>query len=275
MPEEFQTPPLGSQLERIMKDALSEYGDTISPLTPQHSEIELTRITVDPKLDLREESPLAQAQKIKCLKAALTRKTNDKLTNRAKSSEIKIPIKCESEEVGSSTRCLAPDGQRQGRGDGEECPIRIHNRERVSGGNNPPGRGPLGDDPNDNGDSDDEDPDDKIKIKDEDELNAQPNVRPNVQPHAQPNIPLIHGGNIDGNVAGQPVGNVLQRNYLRGYTPGNTRYRNHMQLKYVCCIDNQVSQLLKYYHTFKVTGPNQDEDQVLYTGLFLEGIASE
>ncbi|KAF8546989.1 hypothetical protein OG21DRAFT_1490627 [Imleria badia] len=160
MPGEFQTPPSGSRLETIIKDALSEYEDTMSPLTPQRSKIELTRITIDPELDLREESPLAQvytegvmpsfrrpktpldpqislttisdylegiqcqwieygrgpqefhnhgvnpgfhqAQKIECLKAALARETNDKSTNRAKSSETEMPIKRESEEVGSS-----------------------------------------------------------------------------------------------------------------------------------------------------------------------------
>ena len=31
-----------------------------------------------------------------------------------------------------------------------------------------------------------------------------------------------------------------------------------------------VSQLLKYYCTFKITGPDRDEDRVLYTGLFLD-----
>ncbi|KAF8551000.1 hypothetical protein OG21DRAFT_1524744 [Imleria badia] len=176
MPGEFQTPPSESQLERIMKDTLSEYGDTMSPLTPQCSEIKLTRITIDPDLDPREESPLAQvytegvmplfqrpetllnpqitlttisdylegiqhqwidygrgpkefhnhevnpgfhqAQKIKCLKAALTRETNDELTNRAKSLETEILITHKSEE----THCPAPDGQRQGRGNGEKCP---------------------------------------------------------------------------------------------------------------------------------------------------------
>ncbi|KAF8547828.1 hypothetical protein OG21DRAFT_1526896 [Imleria badia] len=39
--------------------------------------------------------------------------------------------------------------------------------------------------------------------------------------------------------------------------------------------DDWVHQLLKYYRMFKVTGPNQDDDRVLYTGLFLEGIASK
>ena len=36
-----------------------------------------------------------------------------------------------------------------------------------------------------------------------------------------------------------------------------------------------VSQLLKYYHTFKITGLDWDKDRVLYTGLFLDGIAAE
>ena len=39
--------------------------------------------------------------------------------------------------------------------------------------------------------------------------------------------------------------------------------------------DDWVSQLLKYYHTFKITGPDWDEDRVLYTGLFLDEIAAE
>ncbi|KAF8547066.1 hypothetical protein OG21DRAFT_1490545 [Imleria badia] len=39
--------------------------------------------------------------------------------------------------------------------------------------------------------------------------------------------------------------------------------------------DDWVSQLLKYYRMFTVTKPNRDEDQVLYTRLFLEGIASK
>ena len=36
-----------------------------------------------------------------------------------------------------------------------------------------------------------------------------------------------------------------------------------------------VSQLLKYYYTFKITGLDWDEDRVLYTRLFLDGIATE
>ncbi|KAF8128378.1 hypothetical protein EV363DRAFT_1400560 [Boletus edulis] len=36
-----------------------------------------------------------------------------------------------------------------------------------------------------------------------------------------------------------------------------------------------LSHLLKYYHTFKVTEPNHDEDRILYTGLYLEGLASQ
>ena len=34
-----------------------------------------------------------------------------------------------------------------------------------------------------------------------------------------------------------------------------------------------LSHLLKYYCTFKVTGSNHDEDWVLYTGLYLKGLA--
>ncbi|KIK14909.1 hypothetical protein PISMIDRAFT_116189 [Pisolithus microcarpus 441] len=36
-----------------------------------------------------------------------------------------------------------------------------------------------------------------------------------------------------------------------------------------------LGQILKYFHTFKVTGPDHDEDHVLYTGLYLEGLASQ
>ncbi|KIK18462.1 hypothetical protein PISMIDRAFT_109427 [Pisolithus microcarpus 441] len=36
-----------------------------------------------------------------------------------------------------------------------------------------------------------------------------------------------------------------------------------------------LGQILKYFHTFKVTGPDRDEDHILYTGLYLEGLASQ
>ena len=39
--------------------------------------------------------------------------------------------------------------------------------------------------------------------------------------------------------------------------------------------DEWQSHLLKYYCTFKVTRPNRNEDRVLYTGLYLEGLASQ
>ena len=39
--------------------------------------------------------------------------------------------------------------------------------------------------------------------------------------------------------------------------------------------DKWLSHLLKYYCTFKVTRPNHDKDQVLYTRLYLEGLASQ
>ena len=39
--------------------------------------------------------------------------------------------------------------------------------------------------------------------------------------------------------------------------------------------DEWLSHLLKYYCTFKVTGPNRDEDRVLYTELYLEELASQ
>ena len=39
--------------------------------------------------------------------------------------------------------------------------------------------------------------------------------------------------------------------------------------------DKWLSHLLKYYRTFKVTGPNCNKDWVLYTGLYLEGLASQ
>ena len=35
-----------------------------------------------------------------------------------------------------------------------------------------------------------------------------------------------------------------------------------------------LSHLLKYHCTFKVTKPDCDEDQVLYTRLYLEGLTS-
>ncbi|KAF8553607.1 hypothetical protein OG21DRAFT_1522992 [Imleria badia] len=303
MPGEFQTPPSASRLERIMKDTLSEYGNMMSPLTPQRSEIKLTRITIDPEPDPREESPLAQVytegimpsfrrpetpldpqialtmisdylEGIQCQwidygrgpkefhnhGAALARETNDKLTNRAKSSETEMPIKRKN---GTWTYSIiytdptadplpytrwAETGKRRWGG------ISLLESMYRSGGNGPPGggppgRGPSGDDPDDNGDSDDE-------IKDEDELNAQPEVCPNVRPHAQPNIPLIHGRNIGGNVAGQPAGNVPQRNYvslpmgpvgpeIKAMNPPKPgKYGGQDDLKK---FDDWVSQLLKYY----------------------------
>ncbi|KAF8443733.1 hypothetical protein L210DRAFT_861970, partial [Boletus edulis BED1] len=39
--------------------------------------------------------------------------------------------------------------------------------------------------------------------------------------------------------------------------------------------DEWLSHLLKYYHTFKVTGPDRNEDQILYIGLYLERLASQ
>ena len=39
--------------------------------------------------------------------------------------------------------------------------------------------------------------------------------------------------------------------------------------------DDWLTQLLKYFRTFKVTGYRRDVDHVLYTGLYLEGIAAE
>ena len=39
--------------------------------------------------------------------------------------------------------------------------------------------------------------------------------------------------------------------------------------------DDWVSQLLKFYCTFKITRPDWDKDWVLYTGLFLDGIATK
>jgi hypothetical protein len=100
------------------------------------------------------------------------------------------------------------------------------------------------------------------------------------------------------------------RQYLRGYTPGNARYMDAMQDRYTRRIremvgdplgqvgpelkamnppkpskyggqddlekfDDWLSQLLKYFRTFKVAGPDRDADRVLYTGLYLEGIAAQ
>ncbi|KIK22289.1 hypothetical protein PISMIDRAFT_102694 [Pisolithus microcarpus 441] len=39
--------------------------------------------------------------------------------------------------------------------------------------------------------------------------------------------------------------------------------------------DDWLGQIWKYFHTFKVTGPDRDEDRILYTGLYLEGLASQ
>ncbi|KAF8131110.1 hypothetical protein EV363DRAFT_1398917 [Boletus edulis] len=39
--------------------------------------------------------------------------------------------------------------------------------------------------------------------------------------------------------------------------------------------DQRLSHLLKYNRTFKVTGPDRDEDRVLYTGLYLKGLATQ
>ncbi|KIK12937.1 hypothetical protein PISMIDRAFT_18349 [Pisolithus microcarpus 441] len=99
-------------------------------------------------------------------------------------------------------------------------------------------------------------------------------------------------------------------NYLRGFTPGNTRYMDFMQNRYAQRIweqvglltgqvgpevkamnlpkpgkyggqddldkfDDWLGQILKYFHTFKVPGPDHDEDCILYTGLYLEGLASQ
>ncbi|KIK21743.1 hypothetical protein PISMIDRAFT_103521 [Pisolithus microcarpus 441] len=40
-------------------------------------------------------------------------------------------------------------------------------------------------------------------------------------------------------------------------------------------VDDWLGQILKYFHTFKVTGPDCNEDHVLYAGLYLEGLASQ
>jgi len=39
--------------------------------------------------------------------------------------------------------------------------------------------------------------------------------------------------------------------------------------------DNWLTQLLKYFRTFKITGYRHDRDCVLYTGLYLEGMATK
>ena len=108
----------------------------------------------------------------------------------------------------------------------------------------------------------------------------------------------------------QPVGHLACQNYLRGFTPGNNHYMGSMQQRYTQRIwkkvgqptgpvglevkamnqpkpgkyggqddlekfDEWLSHLLKYYRTFKVTGPNCDKDWVLYTRLYLERLASQ
>jgi len=39
--------------------------------------------------------------------------------------------------------------------------------------------------------------------------------------------------------------------------------------------DDWLTQLLKYFRTFKITGYGRDRDRVLYTGLYLKGMATE
>ena len=36
-----------------------------------------------------------------------------------------------------------------------------------------------------------------------------------------------------------------------------------------------VTHVFPYYHAFKVTRPNHNKDRMLYTGLYLEGLASQ
>ena len=177
-------------------------------------------------------------------------------------------------------------------------------------GRGPPGRGPPdggpsgrgppdGGPPDDDDDNNNEPDDDNDDEDDEGPLPWQPPIRPAGGPPAgrQPAGP-------------QPVGHLACQNYLRGFTPSNNRYMGFMQQRYAQRIWEQVGQptgpvglevkamnppkprkyrgqddlekfdewlshLLKYYRTFKVTRPNHDEDRVLYTRLYLEGLASQ
>ena len=150
------------------------------------------------------------------------------------------------------------------------------------GGNSPPrGRHPGGGGPprgeRQGGDPPRNDPDNSDPGEDDEDEESEDNIRGNPPEH-----PHAHG-----------LG--AQRNYLRGYTPGNTRYWDPMQERYARRIDEQVgqptgplgpeikvmnppkpskyggqdnlekfddwvSQLLKYYCMFKITGLDQDED---------------
>ncbi|KIN98760.1 hypothetical protein M404DRAFT_31081 [Pisolithus tinctorius Marx 270] len=54
--------------------------------------------------------------------------------------------------------------------------------------------------------------------------------------------------------------------------PKPGKYKGQDDLKE---FNNWLGQLLKYFHTFKVTGPDHDTDRVLYTYAYLEGLASQ
>ncbi|KIM58608.1 hypothetical protein SCLCIDRAFT_27989 [Scleroderma citrinum Foug A] len=154
--------------------------------------------------------------------------------------------------------------------------------EARGGGRPPPGPpGPPGGPPSDSG--------------------YQPSERPEDMAEANQNY----------DCQGANGGQDRHPEYLRGYTPGNDRYTGFAMQCYGQHIQEQVgeepfgplgpevkvmslpkpgkyggqddiekfndwlTQLLKYFRTFKVTGYRRDADRVLYTGLYLEGIAAE
>ncbi|KIO00643.1 hypothetical protein M404DRAFT_29338 [Pisolithus tinctorius Marx 270] len=70
---------------------------------------------------------------------------------------------------------------------------------------------------------------------------------------------------------GQPTGQLGPEVKAMG-VPKPGKYKGQDDLKE---FDNWLGQLLKYFHTFKVTGPDHDTDRVLYTYAYLEGLASQ
>ena len=168
--------------------------------------------------------------------------------------------------------------------DGEDPP-----QGGYPGRGGPLGRGPPdGGPPDDDDDNDNELEDDNDNKDDEGPFPWQPPIRPAGGPPTgrQPMGP-------------QPIGHLACQNYLRGFTPQYTqciweqvsqltgpvglevkainpskcgKYRGQDDLEK---FDKWLSHLLKYYHTFKVIRPNHNEDWVLYTRLYLEGLASQ
>ena len=163
----------------------------------------------------------------------------------------------------------------------------------------PPGRGPPRRGSSDGGSPDDDDDNDnKLEDDNDNEDDEGPLLWPGRPPaRRQPTGP-------------QPVDHLSCQNYLRDFTPGNNYYMGSMQQWYAQHIWEQVGQLtgpvglevkamnlpkpgkhggqddvekfnkwlshlLKYYYTFKVIRPNCNKDWILYTRLYLEGLASQ